>query len=233
MYILHQLFISLLLTTFSLAAAATELNFNLYQLVAATEEQVDNDIMKVTLTASHQAQSFATVSNKVNQQKNAALKILASSSDINYQTGNYQTHPTYQRQKISGWQASQQLILKSSDVKQMTDLIGKLQSQLKLSSMKFEISKKVRHNVQDKLSVTALNQFKARATLIQQTMGADSYRVVNVDVNSGMQFMPQARSMMMKSAMSMSAENMSAPSVSSGTSKINVRVSGQIQLVFN
>jgi len=229
---LHQLFVSLLLTTFSLAASATELNFNLYQLAAAAEEQVDNDIMKVTLTASHQAQSSTAVSNKVNQQMNAALKILASSPDINYQTGNYQTHPTYQRQKISGWQASQQLILKSSDVKKMTDLIGQLQSQLKLSSMKFEISKKVRKNVQDKLSVTALNQFKARAALIQQTMGADSYRVVNVDVNSGMQFMPQAR-VMMKSSMSMSADSMSVPAVSSGTSKINVRVSGQIQLVFN
>jgi len=229
---LHQLAMTLLLTTSSLAASATELNFNLYQLAVTAEENVDNDIMKVTFVASHQAQSSATVSKEVNKQMTAALNILESSSGIDYQTGNYQTHPTYDRQKMSGWQASQQLTLKSSDVKNMTQLIGQLQEQLKLSAMNFEISKNVRKNMQDKLSESALNQFKQRAALIQQTMGADSYRVVSVDVNAGMHFTPQARPMM-RAVMTMEADSMQAPAVNSGTSKVNVRVTGQIQLVFN
>jgi predicted secreted protein len=229
---LLKLTTALLLSTFVLSSFATELNYNIYQLSVTTQEQVKNDIMKVTLMASHQAQSSTTVSQVVNKQMTVALELLESTTGIDYETANYQTHPAYRNQQISGWRASQQLILKSSDVKQLSKLIGQLQQDLKLSAMSFEVSKPVRQQVQNKLSVTALNQFKERATLIVQTMGADDYRIINVNVNTGMQFVPVARAMV-RTEMSMMADSMSAPAVKSGNSVVNVNVAGKIQLIFN
>ena len=120
---------------------AAELNYNMYQLSTTAEQQVKNDTMKVTLVASHQDQQSSIVSKMVNQQMAAALTLLKSTSDIDYQTGNYQTHPNYQHQKINGWRASQQLILTSKDTEQLATLIGKLQQHLKVSTMSFEVSK--------------------------------------------------------------------------------------------
>ncbi|MEH6824577.1 MAG: SIMPL domain-containing protein, partial [Motiliproteus sp.] len=107
-----------LLWVFSLPSFAeglnNSLNYNLYHLSASTEEEIDNDIMKVTLLASHQAQQTLEANEVVNQQMASALKILKRTKEIHYKTGNYQTLPIYQNQQIVAWKSSQQIELKST-----------------------------------------------------------------------------------------------------------------------
>lgn len=216
----------------SLTSGAAELNYNLYHLSASAEDEIENDTMKVTLLASHQAQQSSEANKVVNQQMASALNKLKQTTGIHYETGNYQTHPIYQNQQVAGWRASQQLELKSTDVKQLSALVGKLQQDLKVSSMSFAVSKQVRHKTENLLSVEALTQFKARAVLIQETMGADRYQIVAIDVNTGTQPIPIRRSMM-RAEMSMMAAKPPAPAVEGGSSTIYVKVSGKIQLIFN
>ncbi len=218
-----------LLLAFTLPSYAEDLNYNLYRFSTSAENEIDNDIMKVTLLASHQALQSSEANKVVNQQMAAALKMLKKTKDIQYETGNYQTQPIYQKQQISGWKASQQIELKSAAVDQLSDVVGKLQKELKISSMSFDVSKPVRQKEETRLSVEALNQFKERAMLIQKTMGASGYQIVELDVNAGTQRPPIRRAMMRAS---MSSDE-SAPAVEGGNSTINVNVSGQIQLIFN
>jgi predicted secreted protein len=206
------------------------LNYNLYHLSASAEDEIDNDIMKVTLLASHQSMQSSEANKVVNQQMSAALKILKKTKDIHYETGSYQTQPIYKNQQISGWKASQQIELKSTNVDQLSDVVGKLQTELKISSMRFDVSKPVRQKAENALSVEALNQFKERALLIQKTMGANSYHVVAIDINTGTQRPPVRR--MMRAEMAMASDS-STPSVEAGNSNVTVNVTGQIQLVFN
>jgi len=215
----------------SLPSYAEELNYNLYHLSADAEDEIDNDIMKVTLLATHQALQSSEANKVVNKQMASALKTLKATKDIHYETGNYQTHPIYQNQQIAGWKASQQIELKSADIDQLSDLVGELQKELKISSMRFDVSKQVRQKTENMLSVEALNQFKERAALMQKTMGADGYQVVAINVNTGMQ-RPPIRRTMMRAEMAMASDS-PAPSVEGGNSTINVEVSGQIQLIFN
>lgn len=229
---LKKLTTALLFSTVALSSFATELNFNIYQLSVSTEAQVKNDIMKATLVASHLAKSSADASRVVNQKMAAALQQLKATSGIEYETGTYQTHPTYQREKMSGWQASQQLMLKSTDVEKLTQLIGKLQQELKLSGMSFEVSKPIEQKMQNKLSISALNKFKRKAELIKRVMGADSYKIVSVNLNSGMRFRPMAQSMQ-RAEMAVMSYDMPTPAVKSGNSLINANASGKIQLIFD
>ncbi len=215
---------------FSLPSYAEDLNYNLYHLSADAEDEIDNDIMKVTLLALHQALQSSEANKVVNKQMASALKTVKTTKGIHYETSNYQTQPVYQNQQIVGWKASQQIELKSSDIDQLSNLVGKLQEELKISSMRFDVSKKVLQKTENVLSVEALNQFKERATLMQKTMGADSYQVVAINVNTGMQ-RPPVRRTMMRAEMSMASDSAS-PSVEEGNSTINVKVSGQIQLIF-
>lgn len=224
--------ISLLVAiSFSCSSLADELNYNIYQLTSSVQEQVKNDTMKVTFNASHQAPDSSSVNQVVNKQMAQALKLLKATTDIDYQTGNYQTYPTYQQQKISGWRASQQLIVSSKDIAKLTKLVGQLQQYLKISSMGFDVSESQRQQFGQKLSIKALEQFKQRASLIQSTMGADSYQIVNVAVNTGGNYMPMANAMARPQMMM--EKSMAAPEVAGGNSTVSVSVSGKIQLVFN
>lgn len=212
-------------------APNSSLNYNLYRLSASMEQEVNNDIMKVTLLASHQAQQPLAANNVVNRQMASALETLKTTKNIEYKTGNYQTLPIYQNQQVVGWKASQHIELKSADAHQLSDILGQLQKELKISSISFDISQPVRQKVENLLSVDVLNQFKKRASLIQKTMGASRYQVVSLDVNTGTQ-RPRFGRAMMGAEMTM-ASNSSAPAVEGGKSTINVEVSGQIQLIFN
>lgn len=220
-----------IMLSLSLPALAEDLNYNLYQLSASAEDEIDNDIMKVTLLATHQA-SIASEANKVvNKQMAPALEALKKSTGVKYETGNYQTQPIYQNQQIVGWKASQEVELKSTDFNQLSAVVGKLQKNLKVTSMGFEVSKTVRQQAEQRLSVDALNQFKERAMLIQKTMGATGYQVVNIDVNTDSQRPPVRYAMMRAEAAT--SYDASGPSIESGDSTIKVNVSGQIQLIFN
>ncbi|MFT5720166.1 MAG: putative secreted protein [Motiliproteus sp.] len=205
------------------------LNYNLYQLSASAEDEIDNDLMKVTLLASHQAPQTFEASNVVNRQMTEALGILKATKNVQYQTGNYHTQPVYQNQQIVGWKASQNLELKSADVNQLSDVLAELQKELKISSINFDISQAVRQEVENLLSVDVLNRFKERAELIQKTMGAIRYKIVSLNLNTGSQRPSFGRTLMRSEMASVS----SAPAVESGKGTINVELSGQIQLIFN
>lgn len=226
------LMIIIMMASITMPAHADELNYNLYQLSATSEKQVANDTMKVTLIASHHAQQSVEATKIVNQQVAAALKVLKRSSGIHYETGNYQTHPVYKNQQITGWKASQQIELQSTDVDQLTELVGKLQQNVKVSTMRFEVSKQVQQTTEDALSAEALQQFKSRAELIQKTMGANRYQVVSININAGTQIPPIQRNRM-RAEMAVMSADAPAPSVESGSSTVNVTASGQIQLIFD
>ena len=230
-YLLRVTITLLLAITFSLPSYAEDLNYNLYNLSAEVEKEIDNDIMIVTLQASHQALKSSEANQVVNKHMASALKTVKATKGIHYETGNYQTHPTYQNQKITGWKASQQIELKSTDINQLSSLVGDLQEELQISSMRFDVSKQIRQKTENGLSVNALNQFKKRAAVIQKTMGADSYQVVAIDINTGMQ-RPPVRRAMMRAEMATVSDS-PAPSVESGNSTVNVIASGQIQLIFH
>jgi predicted secreted protein len=52
----HSLILAIaLILPLSLPAYADDINYNLYQLSASAEDEIDNDVMKVTLLATHQA----------------------------------------------------------------------------------------------------------------------------------------------------------------------------------
>ncbi|WP_250655813.1 SIMPL domain-containing protein [Alkalimarinus coralli] len=220
-----------LLLSFSLPTYSEELNYNLFHLSASAEDEIDNDIMRVTLLSTHQALTSAEANKVVNKQMTSALGILRKTTGIKYETGNYQTQPIYQNQQIAGWKATQEIELKSSDVNQLSALAGKLQKELKIISMGFEVSPPVRQKEEQQLTVTALSQFKERALLVQKTMGASGYQIVNININTGSQ-RPPFRNKMMRAEMAMAADSL-GPAVEGGNSTINVDVSGQIQLIFN
>ncbi|MCB1680205.1 MAG: SIMPL domain-containing protein [Halioglobus sp.] len=212
-----------------LPAAADELNYNLYDLSVTAQRQVENDVMAVTLTASHQAGKSSEVTAAVNRQMADAIALLKQQQDIHYETGNYQTHPVYKDQHIAAWRASQELTLRSRDFEQLAGVVGRLQEQLKVAGMQFEVSDERRAKVQDELLVDALRQLQHRADLVRATMEAADYLLVSASINSNDYAAPVRRAV--RGEAMLAAD--SAPAVEGGDSQVRVMVSGQIQLQYD
>lgn len=228
--------IQLILIAFGLICSvnsvfADELNYNLVRLSYKAEQQVENDIMRVTIVASGQAENSKDVSDKVNDDMAWALMKVRGKKFVRSQTLGYQTYPQYKNRVIVSWSASQQLLLESTSVVELTALVGVLQEKLKVQNIQFQVSTQVKKTVNDDLLVLGIGGFREKADLIVKSMGGKEYKVVSMDVNeNGKSPMVNYKNRQMDLAMSSASS--STPVVESGESNLAIDVSGSIQILY-
>ncbi|HWS03975.1 MAG TPA: SIMPL domain-containing protein, partial [Gammaproteobacteria bacterium] len=146
---------------------------------------------------------------------------------IDVRSGGYSTQPVYNKNALSGWRASQQLILEGGDFTRIGKLIGVLQQQLQLSAVSFSVAPKTRAAVEQRLIDQALDGFKQRAEQVRKNIGVPNYRIVEINImteDAPIQPMPMMR------AEAMSMESVAKPSFEGGDSDVRVSVQGTVQL---
>jgi len=208
-----------------------EPQFDVFQLSADAQVEVDNDLMNVRLVAQATNANAAALANEINATMGWALLQLKPFTTIETQTLSYQTYPQYERggAKIKGWVANQTLLLETDDFENAGKAIQILQEKLQVQSMQLTAKVETRKKAEEQLINEALNAFKRRAELVQTNMGAPGFRVMNLSINTqgSQQQFHQERAMRASSA-DMSVA--SAPAIEGGTSSVTVHVNGQIQL---
>lgn len=226
-------FLFTLLALMAFSASAEELNYNVINISASAKTELANDLMEVTLSSHHQDDKSERAASQVNRDMAWAIALLKKESLIKYQTRAYNTHPNYSRNsRITSWTASQRMVIKSGDFEVLGDLLGKLQTRLKIESMRFTTKDETRDGVKDELTVKALAAFKHKATLIQKAMDAKSYRLVNISVDQQGSHNPPlmyARAKMETMAMADAAPQVA---MEAGESTITAHVRGSIQLAY-
>jgi predicted secreted protein len=90
--------------------------------------------------------------------------------------------------------------------------------------MQFTLSKERRTEAENVLITDAIDAFRARAAVVQRSLRADGYRIIELNINTES---PIVRPM----SMAMRAEGPSAPQFESGTTDITVTVTGSIELL--
>ena len=219
-------FVSLL---FSLNALAdNDLHYNLINLSANAKTEISNDEMSAYLQILRSGSDASKLSAEVNKNGQEALRIAKSYDAVKVQTQGYQTQPIYNDGKISSWQVSQQLRLKSSDFTQMSELLAELQGLGNIQSMQFAISDDRLETTRQDLAKQAIDKFQAQAAAIQKQFNASSYRLVNLSVNQG-GYSPRY---MEASSMRMDSMSKAVPvAIEAGSNEVSVDVHGQIQLI--
>ena len=220
--------ISFMLSGPTLAHTETGPVYDQYSLQATAEGEVVNDLMVVQLQVEHEDRNTAVLADRVNRDMNWALEQLEAYENIESNTENYSTYPKYEQNRVIGWRSAQTLMIQGSDFDALKEALQKLQSKLQVKHMQFRPRDETRKLAEDTLMREALDNFKHRATIVQENMAAGSYRVMQISIDTGGS---HGRRMAMDTrAMSMSKSVESAPAVEGGDSKITVRISGQIQL---
>ena len=208
-------------------AHENETHYDRIHLSVSASAQLENDTMVATVYAEEEGSQAAELSNIVNKRIRWGLDLVKAHPEIKHQTNTYSSSPIYNNNKIKGWRVSQSLRLESQDMTLMSDVLGKLQSELALKSMQFSVSPDSKNQQDEKLIDKALEAFEKRAQQVVKKLGRKNYMIVDINISTsgirGVRPQYQMRAMVMDAAES-------APAVSAGEQTVSVTVNGNIEL---
>ena len=203
-----------------------ETHYDRIHLSVSATAQLENDTMVAIVYAQEEGSQAAELSSIVNRRIRWGLDLVKKYPKIKHQTNTYSSSPVYSNNKIKGWRVSQSLRLESQDMTLLSDVLGKLQSDLALQSMQFTISPDSKNKQDEKLIDKALEAFENRAQQVVKKLGRKNYKIVDINISTsgaiGVRPQYQMR------AMAMDAE--STPAISEGEQTVSVTVSGNIEL---
>ena len=209
-----------------LATAPAFASPTVIEFSAEASRSASNDLTRATVIAEASGATPGELARQVNGQIAEALKTAKSYTPVKTQTSGTSTYPVYGKAgKIESWRMRSELSLESADSGALSELLGKLQGTLGVSSLSMLPSPETRKKIENEAMIDAIAAFKARAKVIAETMGKP-YRIKQMTVNTSGRFAPPVYR---ATARTMAAEAAPMP-MEAGESMVSATVSGQIEL---
>ena len=209
-------------------ATETPLTYDRINLSASAQGKAANDILVAVLFNRSEGPSAELLAAEVNKAITSAMELAKKVSEVTVQTLDYQTFPTYQNQKVTGWSVQQSIRLESKSTEKLSRLIGDLQKTLKVESLSYQISPENLRTTEDTLMREAMKIFQQRADLVTRELGRKRYRLVNMDVNTNNPPIHPLRANARAMAMDVAAAP--SPPIEAGEQPVTVTVQGTIEL---
>jgi predicted secreted protein len=223
---LHRL--SLMVAALTLLAAPALAAPTTIDLSTEASRTAVNDLARATVFAEATGATPGELSKRVNSLIADGLKTARGYSNIKTQSGATNTYPVYTKGgKIDAWRMRSELTIESIDTSALSELLGKLQASLGVSSIIMQPAPETRKKAENEAMLDAVTAFKSRAKLLADALGKP-YRIKQLSVNSSGR--PPVMPMMRASAGFASAESSPMP-MEAGESLISANVSGQIELI--
>lgn len=195
------------------------------ELSAEASRPASNDLALATVAAEAAGVAPAELSRQINQAVSDALKTAKAYPSVRAKSGGTSTYPVYSKNgKIETWRMRSDIVLESTDTANLSELLGKLQGSLTVSSLHIQPSPETRRKVENEAMLDAVALFKDRAKLLAESLGKN-YSIKQLAVSTGGRFAPPV----MRAAKAMSVEAAPMP-IESGESVVTVSVSGKIEI---
>lgn len=211
------------------AGEENPVTYDRIELAVSAQGEALNDVLVAVLFREMDGASAPALAEEVNKSIGQAIKRIKQVPEIKLQTLDYQTTPVYQKERVTGWRVRQSIRLESKDIPKLSNLLGELQQQLGVQSIGYSVSPEKMKEVEDRLISEAIKSFQQRADLVTRELGRSRYRIVAVRVETaGPPIRPAfmaARGMAMEAAAPMAIE--------AGEQKVQVNVSGTIEMQTN
>ena len=198
---------------------------------AEASQTAANDLGVATLYAESSGDNAAELALGVNQRMVKALAVAHAFASVKARSGGVSTWPVYAKDgqgRIEAWRMRSEIRIESRDLGALSELIGKLQSDLALSQVVMQPAPETRRKALEEATVSAIRAFEQRAALIAQTLGK-GYRIAHMSIgDSG--FQPPMPMRMRAVTAGMLADSAPAP-LEGGESQLGVSISGRIDLL--
>lgn len=181
-----------------LVIAEHKIHFSVTEQVLA-----ENDLLIVQMIAQHQAKDPQSVTEKINQQMQAAWEALERKYHRYAKTENYSIRPSYNKQGvIIGWQGQQQLTLTLQQSLDIARILHQLEPHLIYQSMRADISGSKRKQLESSLMQLAIQSYQQKAALIAKAFANSNYQLRETHIHTSSPLIrPQARMMANSEAM--------------------------------
>jgi len=222
--------LSVLLVTPACAADEDGDSYNRVSFGVDSFREVENDWATATIGVTHEDTDPARLADRINQDVQWGLDLAKAESAVKVRTGGYRTFPISdpKQNRLRRWRGGQDLVLESGDPKALSKLLGQLQEKLQLQNLNFSVSPESRRAVEGEIIDEALVAFRARADRVRGKLGARSYELVDLRIDTGSSAPPPVR----MQSMAVMAEARAAPPLEGGTSRVTAQVFGTVELSF-
>ena len=227
--------LSMALTANAETKPTDESEKNVISFSTEVTKDVDYDVMEVTLFVKEETKNLKELNQTINQKVNAALEVLKKQSAVEVKKNTRSTQVRYDSKgKQSGWIERADLVLESKDFVALSQVISDLNDTFAIADVMQKLSKEATAKFEDEMMKSALAQFQHKAQLIQTSLNAKGYEILNLNLDSRNE-LPyfEGRMMPLAKASAFASENADEVNLDSHSkAELKATVSAQIKL-FN
>ena len=177
--------LSMALTANAETKPTDESEKNVISFSTEVTKDVDYDVMEVTLFVKEENKNLKELNQTINQKVNAALEVLKKQSAVEVKKNTRSTQVRYDSKgKQSGWIERADLVLESKDFVALSQVISDINDTFAIADVVQKLSKETSAKFEDEMIKSALAQFQHKAQLIQTSLNAKGYEVVNLNLDS-------------------------------------------------
>ena len=227
--------LSMALTANAETKPTDELKKTVISFSTEVTKEVDYDVMEVTLFIKDENKNLKELNQTINQKANAALEVIKKQRAVEIKKNTRSTQVRYDSKgKQSGWIERADLVLESKDFVALSQVISDLNDTFAIAEVMQKLSKEATAKFEDEMMKSALAQFQHKAQLIQTSLNAKGYEILNLNLDSRNE-LPyfEGRMMPLAKASAFASENADEVNLDSHSkAELKATVSAQIKL-FN
>ena len=224
--------LSLALTAHAEPQSVDDASKNVISFGTEVSKEVDYDVMAVTLFIKEENKAL---NQTINEKVNAALDVIKKQSAVEIKKNARNTQVRYDdKGKQAGWAERADLVLESKDFVALSQVISDLNDTFAIAEVVQKLSKEATAKFEDEMMKSALAQFQHKAQLIQTSLNAKGYEILNLNLDSRNE-LPyfEGRMMPLAKASAFTSENADEVNLDSHSkAELKATVSAQIKL-FN
>lgn len=206
-------------------------DYDMVSLQADARAEVPNDLLVATLFVEMTMNDATKLAGAVNRTLNDGVRLVHEYPGVRIESGQQSTWPVYDaKNKLSGWRTRAELRVESKDLDAAARVIARLQSTMQMGNMAFVLSPDTATATNNRLIDSALKAFSTRADIVAKSLGARSWRMVDVNIGTDGGHPPMPVYRMAAKAM-LAEDGVEPQDISGGSSNIVVNVNGRIQLL--
>lgn len=186
-----------------------------------------NDLARASVFAEASGGAPGELAKRINAQIAEASRLLKTYPSIRSRGGSTQTHPSYGKGgRIEAWRMRSEIVLESTDIAAVSEVLGKLQATLAVGQLSLMPSDETRRRAEDDATLAAIAAFRGRAAKLGEALGK-RWKIRHLAVN--VPHRPPVTPMLRAAPMMAMAEAAPMP-IDAGESQVSVNISGQIEL---